>query len=192
MAILKPRPATSPATYADIEALPSHLTGELIFGALHAHPRPTPQHGEATSVLLAELQIPFGRRRGVPGGWIIQVEPELHLGPHVVVPDIAGWKTETLPRLPKTAYFEAAPDWLAEVLSPSTLKTDRTSKLQIYAEYGVKHLWYADPAVRTLEIFALNGTTHSIIATFKDEDVVIAPPFESHSFQLAALWQDDH
>ena len=186
------RPTPRPATYADIEALPPHVTGELIFGALHTHPRPTPRHGEAASVLHAEIQTSFGRKRGTPGGWIIQVEPELHLGPHVVVPDIAGWKIETLPRLPKTAYFETAPDWLTEVLSPSTLKNDRTSKLQIYAEHGVKHLWYVDPAVRTLEIFALKSAVYSIMATFKDEDAVTAPPFETHTFNLGSLWQDDN
>lgn len=185
------RPTSRPATYADIEALPPHVTGELIFSALHTHRRPTPRHGEAASVLQAEIQNSFGRKRGIPGGWIIQVEPELHLGPHVVVPDIGGWRAETLPRLPKTAYFEAAPDWLAEVLSPSTSKIDRTSKLQIYAEYRVKHLWYVDPVIRTLEVFGLSGTNYSIVATLKDEDIIAAPPFETHSFDLTSLWQDD-
>ena len=62
-----PRPhVTTPATYADIEALPPHITGELIFGTLHANPRPTPQHGEAASILQAEVQMVFGRKRGVP------------------------------------------------------------------------------------------------------------------------------
>ena len=179
------------ATYADIEALPPHITGQIIFGVLHSHPRPTPQHGEAATNLASQIQNPFGRKRGVPGGWIFQIEPELHLGAHVVVPGLAGWRVETLPRLPKTAFFETAPDWLAEILSPSTQKIDRTSKLQIYAGNGVKHCWYADPIVRTLEVFELKAAAYSLIATFKDDGTVAAPPFQGHSFPLNALWVDD-
>ena len=107
------------------------------------------------------------------------------------MPGLAGWRVETLPRLPKTAFFETAPDWLAEILSPSTQKIDRTSKLQIYAGNGVKHCWYADPIVRTLEVFELKAAAYSLIATFKDDGTVAAPPFQGHSFPLNALWVDD-
>ena len=139
------QPKTRPATYADIEALPPHVVGEIVFGVLHAHPRPTPRHSVATVELQSELAFPFGRGRGGPGGWIFMVEPELHLGPHVVVPDIAGWKRERLTPFPTTAFIETPPDWLCEVLSPSTQKLDRTDKLAVYAEFGVGHCWYVDP-----------------------------------------------
>ena len=115
-------------------------------------------------------------------------EPELHLGSHVVVPDIAGWRRERLPALPETAYFETTPDWVCEVLSPSTMKIDRTDKLSIYAEFGVGHCWYVDPDAQTLEVLALDTGTWRITATFKDKDPVCAPPFEAHTFALDALW----
>jgi Uma2 family endonuclease len=44
----------------------------------------------------------------------------LHLGLDIVVPDLAGWRRERLPHLPKAAFFSLAPDWICEVLSPST------------------------------------------------------------------------
>ena len=116
------------------------------------------------------------------------VEPELHLGPHVLVPDIAGWRRERLPKLPDTAYIETPPDWVCEVLSPSTQSFDRTDKLTIYAEFGVKHCWYVDPIVRTLEVFALKGDKWLLAATLKDADAVTAPPFEAHTFALDLLW----
>ena len=81
-----------PATYADIEALPATMVGQILFGMLHAHPRPAPRYARASSRLGAELDGPFDRGRGGPGGWIILDEPELHLDPHVVVPDIAAWR----------------------------------------------------------------------------------------------------
>ena len=205
------KPKSKNATYADIEALPPNLVGEIIFGALHTHPRPAPRHGVAAGELQLELGNPFGRGRGGPGGWIFIVEPELHLGPHVVVPDIAGWRRERLIPFPDTAYIETPPDWLAEILSPSTQAVDRTDKLAIYADFGVKHCWYVDPIARTLEVLELTGAGSAgassaepcpiqtsapeaqpkkwlLAAAFKDADPVTAPPFEVHTFPLDVLW----
>jgi Uma2 family endonuclease len=117
-------------------------------------------------------------------------EPELHLGPHVVVPDIAGWRRERLPRLPDTAWIETPPDWVCEVLSPSTARIDRTDKLAVYADFGVGHAWYVDPLALTLEVFALADGRWLLHSTFKEADAVTAPPFEAHTFALDVLWPD--
>jgi Uma2 family endonuclease len=205
-----PKPKARAATYADIEALPPNLVGEIIFGALYTHARPSPRHGGAAGELQLEIGNPFGRGRGGPGGWIFIVEPELHLGPHVIVPDIAGWRRERLTPFPGTAYIEAPPDWLAEVLSPSTqavlpeasAENHRTDKLAVYAESGVKHCWYVDPIAKTLEVLELTGAVSAgatsapetpskkwlLAAAFKDADPVTAPPFEVHTFPLDVLW----
>ena len=182
------QPKTRPATYADIEALPPHVVGEILFGVLHTHPRPAPRHGLSAGELEYELTGPYRRGRGGPGGWIFLPEPELHLGPHVVSPDIAGWKRERLTPFPTTAYIETPPDWLCEVLSPSTRKVDRTDKLAVYATFGVGHCWYVDAIARTLEVFALTGGKWLLAATFRDSDPVTAPPFEAHTFPLDVLW----
>ncbi len=187
MAVAKPRPAT----YADIEALPTGMVGEIAYSVLHTQPRPAPRHGIAANSLADELTSPFQKARGGPGGWIFIDEPELHLGAHVIVPDIAGWRRETLPTLPDTAYIETPPDWVCEVLSPSTARFDRTDKLAIYAEFGVGHCWYVDPLARTLEVFALTDGKWLIAATYKDADSVTAPPFEVHTFTLDVLWPYD-
>jgi len=187
--MLKPKPRR--AIYADIESLPPNVVGEILFGALHAHPRPAPRHGVAAMRLGAQVEPSFGRGTGAPGGWIFMVEPELHLGPHVVVPDIAGWKRERLTPFPNTAFLETPPDWLCEVLSPSTQALDRTDKLSVYAEYGVGHCWYVDPIAETLEVFALTGAKWLLAATFKHDDPVTAPPFEAHTFPLDLLWVRD-
>ena len=180
-----------PATYADLEALPPNLVGEIIHGVLHAQPRPAPRHAKASTRLASELDGPFDRGRGGPGGWEILIEPELHLGEHVIVPDLAGWRRERLPRLPDTAYFEQAPDWVCEILSPSTARLDRADKLPIYAQFGVGHAWYVDPLAKTLEVFALENGRWVLAATVADADPVSAPPFEAHTFALSALWPLD-
>ncbi len=187
MALPKPRAAT----YADLEALPPNTVGEIVNGVLHSQPRPTPRHGLAAGAVNAELWSPFQQGRGGPGGWFFIPEPELHLGPHVIVPDIAGWQRERLPKLPETAWFDVAPDWICEVLSPSTQRYDRTDKLAIYAEYGVKHCWYVDPIAKTMEVFALTGDKWLLAQTYKDAEPVTAPPFETHTFPLDVLWPSD-
>lgn len=186
--MLKPKATLPPATYADLEALPPNMVGEIIFGALHAHPRPHGRHGGAALELGAELSNPFRRGHGGPGGWFFATEPELHLGPHVVVPDLAGWKRERLPQLPSAPFFTTAPDWIAEILSPSTQAIDRTHKLAIYAQFGVPHCWYIDPLARTLEVLVLEHGKWLIHSTYRDDATVSAPPFEVHSFPLDVLW----
>jgi Uma2 family endonuclease len=109
-----------PATYADVLAAPDHVVAEILDGELHLSPRPAPRHAAASSGLGGALHGPFDRGRGGPGGWRIPDEPELHLGADVVVPDLAGWRRTRLPRLPDEAYFTLAPDWICEVVSPST------------------------------------------------------------------------
>jgi Uma2 family endonuclease len=183
------QPKPRPATYADIKALPPGMTGEIVSGVLHTQPRPAPKHGLAASYLGGVVINRFGSAYG--GGWIIIDEPELHLGEHVVVPDIGGWRRERMPKLPDTAYFETPPDWVCEFMSPATARFDRIEKLAVYAAFGVAHAWYVDPTLRTLEVFALANGRWTIAATFKDSDLVAAPPFETHAFSLGVLWPDD-
>ena len=186
-----PKTKAKPATYADIEALPENMVGEILFGTLHSHPRPAPRHSRAAWRLNGELDGPFDRGRDGRGGWIFMPEAELHLGDHVIVPDISGWRRERPPRLPDTAAIDIPPDWLTEILSPSTQRADRTDKLAIYAEFGVAYAWYLDPALKTLEVMTLVDRKWQITATFKDGDSVTAAPFEAHTFPLDVLWPDD-
>lgn len=98
MAQRAPR-ADTPATYDDLLALPEHVTGQIVRGVLHAHPRPAPKHAQAATTLGEELGPPFKRGRGGPGGWLILDEPEIHLAAEVVVPDLAGWRRERMPEM---------------------------------------------------------------------------------------------
>lgn len=180
------------ATYDDLRAVPPHLVAEIVDGSLVTHPRPPTPHIFSATSLTEELVGPFQKGRGGgPGGWIFGDEPELHLGPHVVVPDISGWRRERLPHLPETAFIELAPDWVCELLSPSTLAHDRGVKRRIYGAYGVKHLWFLAPVVRLLEVFALRDKEWVLVETFVDDVSVCTPPFEAVTFSLAALWPLD-
>lgn len=184
-------PAKKRATYADLEAVPPHLVAEIIDGELVTHPRPAPPHSAASSALGGKLSNPFQFGEGGPGGWVFLVEPELHFAPEVVVPDIAGWRRERLRSLPETAYLEIAPDWVCEVISPSTEVYDRGAKRRIYGEAGVAHLWLLSPTARLLEVFARSENAWMLLATFQDADEVSAQPFDAISFSLGVLWPFD-
>jgi Uma2 family endonuclease len=179
-----------PATYDDLMAVPDHLVAEIVDDELWTSPRPAPRHAVASSQLSARLIVrldSWGRDRG---GWMIISEPELHLGRHVLVPDIAGWRRERMPRLPATAYFPLAPDWVCEVLSPSTQMLDRSKKLRIYAEAGVGHAWLVDPVTRILEVLQRDGEGWTLLETPSGNATVRASPFEAIEVELASLWED--
>lgn len=181
-------PADKQATYNDLLRLPENLVGEIIEGVLHTHPRPAPRHARAYSALGYRLGGPFDGGIDGPGGWWIIDEPELHLDADILVPDIAGWRRERMPALPETAWFEQSPDWVCEILSPATRTHDRSTKMPVYAEQGVTHLWLVDPDARTLEVFELGGKNWVLLVTLRDDQPVQQPPFDAISFPLDALW----
>jgi hypothetical protein len=179
-----------PATYQDVLDAPESMVAELIEGALHLHPRRASRHALASSHLGDELVSPFGKGRGGPGGWWILDQPELHLGPDVIVPDLAGWRRERRPSIPDAAWFDLAPDWVCEVLSPGSRRLDLTDKRRLYARSGVTHLWFVDPAERTLEAFALRASEWTLVSALKDDEEVRVAPFDAIAFPLSVLWPD--
>jgi Uma2 family endonuclease len=181
-------PLRKPATYEDLLALPENIVGEILNGDLYAMPRPAKRHTFAASNLGAELINPFSRGKGGPGGWLILTEPELHLGSDVLVPDLAGWRTERAPVIDEMAYFETAPDWVCEILSPTTARIDRAIKLPLYFLQNVQHVWLLDPVLQTLEVLQRSPTGWVLRHVFSGDSVVHAEPFDAVGLELSALW----
>ena len=175
--------------YDQLTDLPETLTGEILNGQLHAQPRPAPKHLHATSRLDRTIGRGYGDGDGGPGGWWILIEPEIHFvrDIEVAVPDLAGWRRERMASLPETAYFEIAPDWICEVLSPSTASKDREIKMPLYARYAVSYAWLVDPEARTLEAFELRSGAWTEIARFAAADRVSVAPFDAITLDLADL-----
>lgn len=176
--------------YEAYAKVPAYQHAEIVRGTLYVLPRPAPLHANATSVLGGELNPPFQRGRGGPGGWWILHEPELHLiDLEPLVPDLAGWRVERMPELPDTAYFSIVPDWVCEVISKSTESLDRNEKLPMYAEHGVRHVWLVDPIAKTLEIFAQpEAGRWREVRIHQGDARVRAAPFEAIELELDALW----
>jgi Uma2 family endonuclease len=168
--------------------VPAPLVAEIIDGTLVTMPRPASRHAWASSSLGGELYGPFMRGRGGPGGWILLDEPELHLHGDVLVPDLAGWRRERMPRLPDASAFELAPDWACEVLSPSTTAVDRAEKMPIYAREAIALVWLVDPLARTLEVCRLENGRWVNLGTWRDDAKVRAEPFGELELELGGLW----
>jgi Uma2 family endonuclease len=173
-------PRTKPATYQDLLAVPEHLVAEIVDGELYASPALAPTHAHSTTNLLGELV-------GTPG-WIILFRPELHLAAQVLVPDIAGWRRERMPVIPDVPFLELAPDWICEVVSPSTAALDRAKKMPHYQRVRVRHIWLVDPTPKTLEIFRSDGEGWRLLATHAGEVKVRAEPFDAIELDLSVLW----
>ncbi len=183
-------PLDRPATYEDLAKVPDIMVAEIIDGELYATPRPAPRHAVAGASLGVLVGGPYGQARGGPGGWWILYEPELHFRNDVLVPDWAGWRRTRMPTVPETAYFSVAPDWVCEILSPSTASLDRVKKLAIYAREQVPFAWFVDPVARTLEVMRLDNGRWTLLAAHSGSEIVRAEPFEEIGLELQRLWAD--
>lgn len=176
------------ATYADLYDVPENSVAEILGGELYASPRPAYPHAFAASALGRRIGSPFQDGVAGPGGWLVLHEPELRLADDVLVPDLAAWRRERLPAISTGDYPQAAPDWVCEVLSPSTAKIDRFKKLTIYAREQVRYAWLVDPLQQTLEVLALEAEHWTLLATHEAAARVRAEPFAAVELDLGMLW----
>ena len=174
------------ATYEDLLAVPENLNAELIDGELYTWPRPRLRHAKAAGRLFGRLEHAFDSGDG-PGGWVIVFEPELRLNDDVLIPDIAGWRLARAPVDLDAARIDISPDWVCEVLSPSTRRFDRVKKMVVYARHEVEYAWLVDPLDRTLEVKHLESGHWTDIAVFS-EGVIRAAPFDAIGIDLAKIW----
>jgi Uma2 family endonuclease len=183
-------PARRLATYDDLLALPAAARGEVLGGDIVTAPAPLPRHAFVASSLAGEIGTPFGRGRGGgPGGWWILPEVDVRLGSHDIVrPDLSGWRRERLPAPWNTRPIDVVPDWVCEILSPSSAQLDTVTKARLYAAKGVRHYWLVDPAARTLEARVLREGQWLVLGSYTAEDRACIEPFEAVELELALIF----
>jgi len=143
---------------AQLELEPETVQGEIASGVYLMSPRPRGRHGASQGNLFAELRARFGVSggSGTPPDWLFIIEPEIRSERTFsrLVPDVAGWRRATSgwPDLDTTPIV-LIPEWVAEVLSPTTEASDRAEKAAAYGAMGVGWLWLLDADKRTIETF---------------------------------------
>lgn len=95
-----------------------------------------------------------------------------------------------MPQLPKAGPITVVPDWICEVLSPSTRGYDLITKRRFYAEIGVSFLWYIDPDARALTVSKLQDGRWVELGIHGPDEKIRAEPFEAVELDLSAWWSD--
>jgi Uma2 family endonuclease len=182
-------PARKVPTLADLEALPAGVQGEIIEGVLYTMTRPRALHQRTALDVGSDLRDPFQRGRGGPGGSWILPEPGIELpGTPEIAPDVAGWRRERLPELLDDASIRVVPDWVCEILAPSTRRHDLLVKKPYYARVGVAHHWLIDREARTFTAYRLESGRWSELGVFGDERDARIEPFADVALDIASWW----
>ncbi len=177
------------AGWHEILTAPEELKAEVLGGELILQPRPRPRHGRGQMALSASLGRPFDFGEGGPGGWWLVVEPDVAFGPHdIVSPDLVGWRRERLPELPQEGPVVVVPDWICEVISPSSIQRDRVLKADLYLRSGVPHYWLLDLPARLLEAYEARQGGWFRLGAWTPEDRAAVPPFEAIELELGRFF----
>ena len=181
--------------WALLEALPASMTGEIIGNSLYMMPRPRYRHAEAIFSLGEKIRSIYQYRGNGGGGngreyWRILAEPGIELpDAREVSPDIAGWRMSTMPTLPPPDEpIRTVPDWVCEVLSPSSVRYDTGVKREFYARVGVSWMWNVDPSVKTVMVFELEHGEWVTRECACGDKFVQLPPFEHAEIPLGEIW----
>jgi Uma2 family endonuclease len=170
-------------------ALPDDVRAEVVAGAIVVAPSPSAEHQSTLSLVATDLIGLFQRGRGGPGGWWIIPDVDVAFGPHDILrPDLVGWRRDRMPEFPRERPITQRPDWICEILSPSTAARDRGPKRDVYRTAGVPWYWLIDIANRTISVLRL--TTEGFVdhQTAGDEGSASLPPFDAVALDLAALF----
>ncbi len=178
-------------TYEDLLALPQDAPrAEIVAGGLHAAPAPLPRHAFTSAGLAGEIGGRFGRDGGGgPGGWWILPEVDVRFSRHDIVrPDLTGFRRDRLPSPWDTRPIDVVPDWVCEILSPSSAAMDTVIKARLYADHGVPHYWIVDPRERTLEARVLERGRWVVTGSYAGTDRARVEPFEAVELDLASIF----
>jgi Uma2 family endonuclease len=176
-----------------LEAEPEGVQGEIARGRYFMSPRPRPSHGQVQGNVFAELRERFGTsQRGEAPDWMFVIEPEIRSEATFsrLVPDVAGWRRSSSgwPDR-KVTPVTLIPEWVAEILSPTTEAFDRGDKLGAYGSMGVGWVWLVDPDQGCLETyFNVRGQMQKGPAFFA-QDTIAGDPFGSTPLPADRLFE---
>ncbi|MCG8418023.1 MAG: Uma2 family endonuclease [Proteobacteria bacterium] len=185
--------STSPQIVSASDEFPDELPKqyEIICGNLVRKAVPDELHSRL-QFRLSTFLAPFDGRRSTPGGWRFHTECEIEFlatpKPNRFLPDVAGWKLDVVPNPLSRGRARIPPQWVCEVLSPSTANRDKGVKLDTYHRAHVDHYWLVDPETQSLTVLTWAEDGYQTILTASRGDRVRAEPFVEHELELDWLF----
>ncbi|MGE0701034.1 MAG: Uma2 family endonuclease [Hyphomicrobiaceae bacterium] len=181
--------AKKPATYADIEAAAPHVIAEIIDGQVVTRRFFGPRDGMALTRLHHTLAGPGLREMRPAAAWVM-LRPEVHVGDHVLVPELGMWRRSDVWDFEDWRDFKVRPQWVLEWVTHSTNLDQHVARCRYYAEAGIPALWRVDSVASTLQTFTLAADSQwQLQKSFGADARVAADPFPNVEIDLAALWE---
>ncbi|PYP57411.1 MAG: Uma2 family endonuclease [Gemmatimonadetes bacterium] len=160
-------------------------TAELVRGVLIVREPPGTGHGVLAARLLyrvAEFVVrhDLGEVIAQDTGFKIERDPDT-----VRAPDAAFVARDRLGWISDEGYAELAPDWVAEILSPSDRPGEVLEKVGQWLNAGVRLVWVLDPVRRHTRIYRADGTVSMVGPDDELDGEDVIPGFRC---PLADLW----
>lgn len=163
---------------------PPGIRLELVDGEIELSPSPIPAHSYAEKM----LTILLGQHIVACDLGVLFGDVDTIFGEHDVRrPDLIYFRKDRVHLVGDKA-MEGPPDLCVEILSPSSVETDREVKFRQYEAGGVAHYWVVDPHRHTLEGYALREGRYRESGVGREADALRLPPFPDLEVPLAKLW----
>lgn len=188
-------PARRLATWEDLwEAEAVGRSCEVVNGELVEKASPSWEHSDGQGAVSEAIRSPFHRRGGGgrPGGWWIGTEADIEFESHEVYrPDLAGWRRDRVPAMPRGFPIRVVPDWVCEILSPTTAERDLGPKLRCYHRHHVGHYWVVDLEHRVLLVYRWGERAYQLVTTVLPAETVPVEPFEAVPIFVGRFFGDE-
>ena len=173
-------------TYDDYRLLPNDRNRyEILDGELSVTPAPATKHQIALGNLYRILSIHVFANQT---GRLLLAPTDLILAATTVVQPDLIFIDRNRSRVVTERGVEGAPTLVVEILSPTTHRTDRQTKAQLYAKYGVPHYWLIDPDQHVLEAYEITGEQYNLVTKAQNTDLFTPSVFPGLSIQISDLW----
>jgi len=178
-------PIDTRLTYEDYCLLPNDRKRyEIIDGELFVTPSPLWRHQNVLTNLLLCLGE-FVKKHDL--GKVITAPLDVVFSQYdVVEPDIL-YVSKARSFVVTEKNIQGAPDLVVEILSEGTAKIDRTTKLKLYARYGVAEYWVIDPETCSAEIYRLVPGGYELAAKLDSTQSLTSPLFSGFTLALSRL-----
>lgn len=175
-------------TIEDYMKTPDDVRYELIEGELLMTPSPLTRHQRAVGKFYIKLDN-YVTLHGLGEVFVCPYDVVLD-NENVFEPDVI-FVSEENSSIITEANIKGAPDLVIEVLSPSTAQRDLIKKKRIYAEYGVKEYWIADPGEKRVELHILNNKQFDLKKSYGQDDVIESVILHGLRIPLKEVFQPD-